>query len=116
MSGALGRPGSRRIWYLPSGPFSLYSTTSCSILSPATSVIALIVMPSNSRPKEWPTLLSPSGSAMLLLPFSRLRRGGEPVCFRRRAGVQGGRPPCLLFADQTRSAGVLRKSEDHELR
>jgi hypothetical protein len=68
MSGALGRPGSRRIWYLPSGPFSLYSTTSCSILSPATSVIALIVMPSNSRPKEWPTLLSPSGSAMSV-PF-----------------------------------------------
>ena len=50
--------------YLPSGPFCLSSMTSCSIFRPVTSVMALIVMPSNSRPKEWPTELSRSGSAM----------------------------------------------------
>ena len=59
-SRAFQRPGSFLITYLPSGPFSLSSMTSCSILSPLTSVMLLIVMPSNSSPNEWPTPLSPS--------------------------------------------------------
>ena len=63
-SPAFGLPGSFLTSYLPSGPFCLSSTTSCSIFSPETSVMDLMVMPSNSRPKEWPTDVSSSGSAM----------------------------------------------------
>src|SRR6478736_6557646 len=63
------RPGSFLIMYLPSGPFCLSSMTSCSIFSPETSVMDLIVMPSTSRPKEWPTELSRSGRAISVLPF-----------------------------------------------
>src|SRR5687768_6970542 len=60
------RPGSFLMTYLPSGPFCLSSTTSCSIFRPETSVMLLIVMPSNSRPKEWPTELSRSGRGMCI--------------------------------------------------
>ena len=40
------------------------STTSWSILRPLTSVICLMVTPSNSSPKEWPTEMSGSGRAI----------------------------------------------------
>ena len=64
ISAAFHRPGSFLMTYLPSGPFSLSSMTSCSIFSPVTSVIDLMVIPSNSSPNEWPTELSRSGRAM----------------------------------------------------
>ena len=63
-SPAFGRPGSFLIMYLPSLVFCLSSTTSCSIFRPLISVICLIITPSNSSPKEWPTEESRSGSAM----------------------------------------------------
>src|SRR6476620_11195735 len=88
-------PGSFLIMYLPSGPFCLSSMTSCSILRPDTSVMDLIVMPSTSRPNEWPTELSRSGSAMSA-PFLF-------VCVRG------------LFGNQAGAAGELRQLEDHEL-
>src|ERR1700694_4806908 len=69
-SPALGRPGSFLIMYLPSGVFCLSSMTSCSSFRPVTSWMALITMPSNSRPNEWPTEVSRWGRGMDdYLPF-----------------------------------------------
>src|SRR5271166_1290142 len=84
--------------YLPSGPFSLSSMTSCSIFRPVTSVIDLMVMPSNSRPNEWPTELSRSGRAMMPYLSGTVSPG------RRR-----------LLADQAGAAGELGEPEDDEL-
>src|SRR5215212_9884242 len=94
-SPAFGRPGSFLMSYLPSGPFCLSSTTSCSIFSPDTSVMDLMVMPSNSRPKEWPTALLRSGRAM-----TDYLRGSVGITQRRSLGDQAG------------SAGVLAQAED----
>src|SRR3954463_5986645 len=104
ISAAFQRPGSFLITNLPSGPFCLSSTTSCSILSPDTSVMLLIVMPSNSRPKEWPTELSLSGSAMMYLP-----PGWSEPALLRRVHVQG------LLGDEAGATGELRQPEDDEL-
>src|SRR6478609_4126074 len=54
-------------------------------------------MPSISRPKEWPTDASATGSVMMF-PFSD--EVGDAA---------------LLFADQAGAAGDLRQSEDDEL-
>src|SRR5271165_1098060 len=97
-SAAFHRPGSFLMTYLPSGPFSLSSMTSCSIFRPVTSVIDLMVMPSNSRPNEWPTELSRSGRAMMPYLSGTVSPG------RRR-----------LLADQAGAAGELGEPEDDEL-
>src|SRR4051794_7975523 len=81
--------------YLPSLLFCLSSITSCSILSPDTSWICLICTPSNSRPKEWPTALSRSGSPAMFVYLSEVEE--------------------KLFADQAGAAGELGQLEDHEL-
>src|SRR3954468_1608450 len=87
-SPAFGLPGSFLMTYLPSAVFCFSSMTSCSIFSPLTSEICLMATPSNSRPKEWPTLLSRSGRAMSQ----------------------------LLFAHKAGTAGELGQAEDDELR
>src|SRR3954447_23007523 len=94
ISPALRRPGSFLMTYLPSGVFCLSSMTSCSILRPETSWICLMTTPSTSRPKEWPTELSRSGSGM---PAYSL-------------------PEVLLLVDQAGAAGELGEPEDNELR
>src|SRR4051812_46723166 len=99
-SPAFGRPGNFLLMYLPSAVLCFISMTSCSILSPLTSWMALINTPSISRPKECPTDTSSSCKAMVG-SFSEVERSYED---------------CWL--DSLAEAGAareLRKSEDHEL-
>src|SRR3954451_22065853 len=92
-SPAFHRPGCLLTMYLPSAVFCLSSMTSCSIFSPLTSVMDLMVMPSNCRPNEWPTLLLSGGSGM-----------GLTLLLRSES-----------LADQGGAAGELGEPEDDEL-
>src|SRR4051794_31599949 len=92
-SPAFHRPGSCLIMYLPSLVFCFSSITSCSSLRPETSWMFLIITPSTSMPKEWPTELSKSGRGM---PHLSLYVGAD-------------------LLDQACAARVLRQAEDDEL-
>src|SRR6478609_5601181 len=97
-SPAFHRPGNFLMLYFPSGPFSLYSMTSCSIFMPLTSVMLLITTPSISIPNEWPTPLPSYNPAI----FSHLLFLG--LWIFRSLGYEAG------------AAGELGQLEDHELR
>src|SRR3954447_27008675 len=100
-SPAFGRPGNFLLMYLPSAVLCFISMTSCSILSPLTSWMALIKTPSISRPKEWPADTSSSCKAMGWIPSL-----GWSVLTRDCWGLDS--------LGQAGAAGELRQAEDHE--